>query len=128
MNKKTLLDLIGPAFLCHEINCKPVEQIISDLADNIMKAYEQPDISEDVETDMISDALKFVSDELGDEVELRKMIDNWCVDKLGNNSEAMDKADKMFTAARDVFYSQQPIPTVDECAACGRKVNHCVCP
>ena len=43
MNKKTLLDLIGPAFLCHEINCKPVEQIISDLADNIMKAYE-PDI------------------------------------------------------------------------------------
>ena len=42
MNKKKLLDLIGPAFLCHEINCKPIEQIASDLADNIMKAYEQP--------------------------------------------------------------------------------------
>ena len=42
MNKKKLLDLIGPAFLCHEINCKPVEQIASDLAEDIMKAYEQP--------------------------------------------------------------------------------------
>lgn len=48
MNKQKLLDLIGPAFLCHEINCKPIEQIISDLADDIMLAYEQPDISEDV--------------------------------------------------------------------------------
>lgn len=46
MNKQKLLDLIGPAFLCHEINCKPIEQIISDLADDIMLAYEQPDISE----------------------------------------------------------------------------------
>jgi hypothetical protein len=35
---------------------------------------------------------------------LRQMIDLWCIDQLGNTGEALEKADAMFTAARDIFY------------------------
>ena len=53
---------------------------------------------------VINDAIEFIADALGEEVRLRQMIDLWCIDQLGNTEEALEKADAMFTAARDIFY------------------------
>lgn len=53
----------------------------------------------------VYDALGFMSDSLSEEVLLRQMIDNWCIRQLGNTDEALDVADRMFTAARDIFYN-----------------------
>lgn len=50
------------------------------------------------------DAVEFIANALGEEVRLRQMIDLWCIDQFGNTDEALDKADAMFTAARDIFY------------------------
>lgn len=52
----------------------------------------------------VNDSIEFIADSLGEEVQLRQMIDLWCIDQLGNTDEALDKADAMFTAARDIFY------------------------
>lgn len=50
------------------------------------------------------DAVEFIANALGEEVRLRQMIDLWCIDQFGNTEEAREKADAMFTAARDIFY------------------------
>lgn len=50
------------------------------------------------------DAVEFIANALGEEVKLRQMIDLWCIDQLGNTDEALEKADAMFAAARDIFY------------------------
>jgi hypothetical protein len=50
------------------------------------------------------DAVEFITNALGEEMQLRQMIDLWCIDQLGNTEEAREKADAMFTAARDIFY------------------------
>lgn len=52
----------------------------------------------------VNDSIEFIADSLGNEVQLRQMIDSWCIEQLGNTEEALDKADAMFTAARDIFY------------------------
>lgn len=53
----------------------------------------------------VVDSLSFIADGLSEEVLLRQMIDDWCIKQLGNTSEALEVADKMFTAARDIFYN-----------------------
>ena len=50
-------------------------------------------------------SLEFINDYLSEEALLRQMIDDWCIKQLGNTNEALEVADKMFTAARDVFYN-----------------------
>lgn len=52
-----------------------------------------------------ADSLEFIADSLSEEVLLRQMIDDWCTKQLGNTDEALEVADKMFTAARDIFYN-----------------------
>jgi len=52
----------------------------------------------------VVDSIKFIADALGEEVRLRHMIDLWCIDQLGNTDEALQKADEMFAAAKDIFY------------------------
>lgn len=59
----------------------------------------------------IREAIKSFSDELEEELRLRQMIDDWCCYQLGNTKEAMDKADRMFSAARDIFYKNSKPPT-----------------
>jgi len=56
------------------------------------------------ELDDVTDSINFMADALGEEVRLRQMIDLWCIDQFGNTDEALEKADEMFTAARDIFY------------------------
>lgn len=92
MNKQKLLDLIGPAFLCHEINCKPIEQIINDLADDIMKAFEQPDIREDVE-------------------KAAESANGYSV--FAKGGDKYNSFNEGFKCGAE-WQSQQPIPTVDE--------------
>ena len=53
----------------------------------------------------VADSLEFIADSLSEEALLRQMIDDWCIKQLGNTDEALEVADKMFTAARDVFYN-----------------------
>lgn len=53
----------------------------------------------------VVDSLEFIADSLSEETLLRQMIDDWCVKQLGNTDEALEVADKMFTAATDVFYN-----------------------
>ena len=53
----------------------------------------------------VVDSLGFIADSLSEEELLRQMIDDWCVKQFGNTKEALDVADKMFTAARDIFYN-----------------------
>lgn len=55
-------------------------------------------------TDVV-DSLEFIADSLSEEALLRQMIDDWCVKQLGNTEEAMEVADKMFTAARVIYYN-----------------------
>ena len=52
----------------------------------------------------VVDAVEFIANALGDELHLRQMIDQWCIGQLGNTDEALEKADAMFAAARDIFY------------------------
>ena len=52
----------------------------------------------------VADSIKFIADALGEEARLRQMIDLWCIDQLGNTDEALQKADEMFTVAKDIFY------------------------
>ena len=53
----------------------------------------------------IVDSLEFIDDSLSEEALLRQMIDDWCIKQLGNTEESLEVADKMFTAARDIFYN-----------------------
>lgn len=53
----------------------------------------------------VADSLEFIADSLSEEVLLRQMIDDWCIKQLGNTDEALEVSDKMFTAARDIFYN-----------------------
>jgi hypothetical protein len=66
-----------------------------------------PENSDEVDRllEHVYDALGFMSDSLSEEVLLRQMIDDWCIRQLGNTDEALDVADRMFTAARDIFYN-----------------------
>lgn len=53
----------------------------------------------------VVDSLEFIADSLSEEAILRQMIDDWCIKQLGNTEESLEVADKMFTAARDIFYN-----------------------
>ena len=53
----------------------------------------------------VVDSLEFISDSLSEEALLRQMIDDWCIKQLGNTEKSLEVADKMFTAARDIFYN-----------------------
>jgi len=53
----------------------------------------------------VVDSLSFITDSLSEEALLRQMIDDWCLKQLGNTDKALEVADKMFTAARDIFYN-----------------------
>ena len=53
----------------------------------------------------VVDSLEFIADSLSEEALLRQMIDDWCIKQLGNTEESLEVADKMFTAARDIFYN-----------------------
>ena len=50
------------------------------------------------------DAFEIIDNGMENEMKLRQMIDQWCEGQLGNTDEALEKADLMFTAARDIFY------------------------
>lgn len=73
----------------------------------------------------IDGSIEFIANSLGEEVHLRQMIDLWCIDQLGNTEEALDKADAMFTAARDIFYGsiKEEIP-VETLSATDLKIDH----
>ena len=76
--------------------------------------FKQPDISEDVESEF--ELLLKVKNELleADKLPFAKRVE----------------ANKDILNFVSIKRKVEPIPTVDEdeCAACGRKINHCVCP
>ena len=53
----------------------------------------------------VVDSLPSIDDSISQEALLRKMIDHWCLKQLGNTDEALEVSDKMFTAAKDIFYN-----------------------
>ena len=66
--------------------------------------YENGNVANRLLADVV-DSLSFIADGLSEEVLLRQMIDDWCIKQLGNTSEALEVADKIFTAAMDIFYN-----------------------
>lgn len=71
----------------------------------------------------INDGLDIINKCLEEEVRLRKMLDEWCIDQLGNTEEALDKADSMFAAARDIFYKRPNNTATKQTECCGRCID-----
>jgi len=65
---------------------------------------QQHDVSGRSEQLPTVEPFEIIDNGMENEVKLRQMIDQRCEGQLGNTDEAREKADTMFTAARDIFY------------------------
>ena len=93
--------------------CNCVTHVTCECADNCEccgkpiawdKQPKELELHEPSEENGVEEAIEFMVDALENEVQLRNMIDKWCISQMGNTGEALEKADLMFTAARDIFY------------------------